>query len=263
VTLTPVRRAPETARLTRVNRHRAPSEQDHVFRLLFVCTGNICRSPFAEILTRHLLVGRLGGRLASEIEVASAGVQAVVGGQMHPDSRHELMPWGLDGPVAGRFTARQLRAEMVDDADLILGANPRHRSSVVECNPAGLPKTFGLREFVRLARAVDPAALPEQPVERAHALVELGRRQRGLLPPVDPGDDRVPDPMGGTADDHHRAATLIREAVSSIVDVIAPARPAVGPVRRAVPGPSHRSPDRGVPSGTPARRPPPPSFHTG
>jgi protein-tyrosine phosphatase len=253
-----------------VNRHRAPGEQDHAFRLLFVCTGNICRSPFAEILTRHLLIGRLGGRLAAQIEVGSAGVQAVVGAQMHPDSRHELMPWGLDGPVAGRFTARQLRSTMVEESDLILGANPRHRSSVVERSPEGLPKTFGLREFARLAKAVDASALPEHPVQRAHALVDLGRRQRGLLPPVDPDDDRVPDPMGGTADDHHRAAVLIREAVSSIVDLIAPARPAVGPVRRPVARPeparrSHRPPDEAGPTArpTPARRPPPPSFHTG
>lgn len=262
MTLTPMRPAPETARLDRVNRHRAPREQDRVFRLLFVCTGNICRSPFAEILTRHLLIGRLGGRLASEIEISSAGVQAVAGAQIHPDSRHELMPWGLDGPVAGRFVARQLRAGMVDDADLILGASPRHRSSVVECNPAGLPRAFGLREFVRLAQAVDPAALPDHPVQRAHALVELGRRQRGMLPPVDPADDRVPDPIGGSADDHHRAATLIREAVSSIVDLVAPARAAVGPVRTPVRRPAPVRPrGGGVPA--PVHRPAPPSSHTG
>ncbi len=169
-----------------------------MFRLLFVCTGNICRSPFAEILTRHLLIGRLGGREAAAFEVGSAGVQAVVDGGMHPDSRDELSPWGLDRAVAGRFAARQLRSVMVEDADLILGATPRHRSSVVERNPAGLPKTFSLREFARLARAVDAAALPEHPVRRAHALVDLARRQRGLLPPVEPDDDKVPDPMGGT-----------------------------------------------------------------
>ena len=45
------------------------------FRILIVCTGNICRSPAAEILTRHLLIGRLGGRAASSFRVSSAGVR--------------------------------------------------------------------------------------------------------------------------------------------------------------------------------------------
>jgi Low molecular weight phosphotyrosine protein phosphatase len=72
-----------------VGRHRADERTD-TFRLLFVCTGNICRSPFAEILTRHLLRGRLGGRAAAAFDVSSAGVAAVVGSAMHPDSRAEL-----------------------------------------------------------------------------------------------------------------------------------------------------------------------------
>lgn len=204
-----------------------------VFRLMFVCTGNICRSPFAEILTRHLLVGRLGGTLASRFAISSSGVQAVVDGDMHPDSRSELEPWGLHRAAADRFTARRLRSAMVSDADLVLGATPRHRSSVVERNPEGLPKTFSMREFARLARAVDPEQLPGgDAIERAHVLVDLARRKRGLVPPVPPEEDAVPDPMGGAQEDHHRAAVLIREAVSTFVDVVAPARPAVGPVRR-------------------------------
>src|SRR5687768_4984698 len=102
------------------------------FRMLFVCTGNICRSPFAEILTRHLLVGRLGGRIASEFELSSAGVQAVVGAQMHEFSRRELAPWRLDGAASERFVARQLRSAMVGEVDLVLGVNTRHRSAVIE-----------------------------------------------------------------------------------------------------------------------------------
>ena len=45
----------------------------------------------------------------------------------------------------------------------MLGATPRHRSAVVERLPAALPITFSLREFARLAEAVDPAALPDAP----------------------------------------------------------------------------------------------------
>jgi hypothetical protein len=53
-----------------VARHRRKETE---FRVLYVCTGNICRSPFAEILTRHLLTGRLGGQAAAAFDVSSAG----------------------------------------------------------------------------------------------------------------------------------------------------------------------------------------------
>src|SRR4051812_49795210 len=89
-------------------------KQASTFRVLFVCTGNICRSPFAEILTRHLLRGQLGGRDADAFDVSSAGVAAVVGSAMHPDSRAELAPWNLDGAMSERFVARQLHPDMIE-----------------------------------------------------------------------------------------------------------------------------------------------------
>ncbi|MGQ0576498.1 MAG: arsenate-mycothiol transferase ArsC [Pseudonocardia sp.] len=206
-----------------MGRHRAV--EDGVFRLLFVCTGNICRSPFAEILTRHLLVGRLGGRRAASFDVRSAGVQAVVGAPMHPDSRAALARWGLHGPASGGFVARLLEPAMVGESDLVLGASPRHRSAAVECNPTGLGVAFGVREFARLAARVDQRLLPAEPVDRAHALVDLVRHGRGLAPPAPPEADRVPDPMGRPAAAHLEAAALLTGAVRVIVDVIAPPRP--------------------------------------
>jgi protein-tyrosine phosphatase len=192
------------------------------FSILFVCTGNICRSPFAEILTRHLLVGRLGGRAAAAFAISSAGVQAVVGAPMFDATRRELAPWRLDGMAAEHFRARQLRSSMVREVDLVLGLNVRHRSAVVEREPAALASTFALREFARLAAGARRAELPDEPVARAHALVELARSRRGLAPPTLPQADTVTDPMGGPQAAHHAAALLIREAVGIIVDAIAP-----------------------------------------
>ncbi|MCW0212413.1 MAG: hypothetical protein OJJ54_03565 [Pseudonocardia sp.] len=204
-----------------MGRHR---QRVDTFRLMYVCTGNICRSPVAEIMTRHLLVGRLGGRLASRFEVSSSGVGAVVDSQMHPDTRDELAPWGLDGVIAGRFRARQLRSAMVRESDLVLGANLRHRSAVVERAPEGLRTAFSLREFALLAEAVDPDVLPADPVLRAHELVEQARFKRGLVP-MDPEDLAIPDPMGRSQKAHHDAVMLIVDAVARIVNVmVAPGR---------------------------------------
>jgi protein-tyrosine phosphatase len=204
-----------------MRRHRRPPTG---FGLLFVCTGNICRSPFAEILTRHLLAERLGAPAAAGFAVASAGVGAVVGAPMHEFSRRELAAWRLDGAAADGFLARQLDSAVLAGVDLVLGVNTRHRATIVEREPAALARTFSLREFARLAAAVEPALLPDEPVARAHALVEQVRARRGLTPPVGPDADRVPDPMGGPPAAHHAAAVLIREAVETIVDVLAPRR---------------------------------------
>lgn len=194
------------------------------FRLLFVCTGNICRSPAAEIMTRHLLIGGLGGRLAGRFDVSSAGVGAVVGEMMHPDTRDELSPWGLDGLIAGEFRARQLRSSMVRRADLVLGANIRHRSAIVEREPAGLKNTFALREFAALADAVDERMLPDDdPVKRAFELVEQARMKRGLVQ-LDPEDLMIPDPMGRPQKAHHDAVMLVTDAVYRIVQKIVPPR---------------------------------------
>src|SRR5882762_10224905 len=98
------------------------------FRVLFVCTGNICRSPFAETLARHLLDQALGAA-ATGFEIASAGVDAVVGGPMYPDTRAALAPWNLC-EAADVFLARQLTQADLAGADLIVGATPGHRSAV-------------------------------------------------------------------------------------------------------------------------------------
>jgi protein-tyrosine phosphatase len=195
---------------------RPGQSDDQTFRVLFVCTGNMCRSPFAEILTRHIL----GVRAVPGFEVASAGVGAVVGAQIHPATRDELAPWGLQGVAADRFVARQLRSSMVESAHLVLGATGRHRSAVVEHSPSGRATTFSIREFARLAAAVDPDELPEPPVERAMALVAAAHRRRATAEPSDPMADAVPDPIGGPQAAHHSAAVLIAEAVQTIVDVI-------------------------------------------
>ncbi|WP_165922464.1 hypothetical protein [Pseudonocardia endophytica] len=194
---------------------------DETFRLLYVCTGNVCRSPGAEILTRHLLRGRLGGREAARIEVASAGVRAVVGAPMHPESRAALEPWALDTDHwSGDFRARQLSAGIVRDADLVLTASRKHRSTVLTEFPEMLGVTFSLVEFARLVSAVDATMLPPDLVKRARAAVDAARAQRGLVPAD--GDDRIPDPIGGEPQDYRNATAMTFRAVVDVLDVIAP-----------------------------------------
>jgi len=228
------------------------------FRLLFVCTGNICRSPYARFHTRLLLEMRLGPRWASWFDVASGGTGAVVGAEMHPLSRAQLGPLATHPDVAA-FRARQLPARDVELADLVLTVSRSHRSAVLELEPRALRSTFTLPEFARLLGSMDAAAhaaLPVDPRDRAHALVAAALAQRGQGAPVDPEDDAIPDPVQGGVDDHAESARRIHAAVRPLVDAIGaaipwPARP--GPPRR--PGPPGPPPMR--PAGPPLRPGPP------
>ncbi|WP_433783216.1 hypothetical protein ACQPX6_24740 [Actinomycetospora sp. CA-101289] len=225
------------------------------FRLLFVCTGNICRSPYALFHARLLLETRLGPRWASWFDVASGGTGAVVGSEMHPLSRAQLGPLATHPDVAA-FRGRQLPARDVELADLVLTVSRSHRSAVLELEPRALRSTFTLPEFARLLGSMDPAAhaaLPADPRDRAHALVAAALAQRGQGAPVDAEDDAIPDPVQGGVDDHAESARRIHAAVRPLVDAIGaavpwPARP--GPPRRPGPPP--------MPPGAPPLRPGPP-----
>lgn len=85
-------------------------------RILFVCLGNICRSPMAEFILKDL-VAQAG--LSREFLIASAATSAEeVGNGVYPPARRKLAQQGID--CAGK-TARQLTAADYDDYDLLIG----------------------------------------------------------------------------------------------------------------------------------------------
>lgn len=191
------------------------------FRVLFVCTGNICRSAYAEIVAGLLVRERLGPGAAAGLQFASAGVAAVVGAGIHPYTRAALAGWHPDDTEVDAFRARQLSRPMAENADLVLGATTQHRAAVVQLAPRALSRTFTLREYGRLVRGADRTGLPQDPAGRARALVGRSRAMRGIIRPATPDEDQIPDPIGRSAGAHHEAAALIGEAVATIVGVLA------------------------------------------
>jgi RpiB/LacA/LacB family sugar-phosphate isomerase len=105
--------------------------------ILFICTGNICRSPMAEGLFRHATKGR-GYR------VLSAGVGAVDG---LPPSAHSVRALKEIGIDISSQRSRVLTAELVREADYIFGMTHSHVESVNILFPQATEKTFLLREF--------------------------------------------------------------------------------------------------------------------
>lgn len=85
-------------------------------KILFVCHGNICRSPMAEFLMKHLVAD--AGREA-EFEIASAATSAEeLGNPVYPPARRKMAEHGID--CKGK-TARQLTQRDYTYYDLIIG----------------------------------------------------------------------------------------------------------------------------------------------
>lgn len=89
------------------------------YNLLFVCTGNTCRSPMAAALARHAL----GQRGWSQVEVASAGTAALAGS---PASEEVPVVLEEKGVELGSHEAEELTPERVEWADLVLVMSPTH-----------------------------------------------------------------------------------------------------------------------------------------
>ena len=138
----------------------APDVPTAVFRILAVCTANICRSPMVEYLLRSSLAASADRLDGVRFEVSSAGVRGWDGSPMDPPAAEELRRLGGD---PSRFVARSFGAALGERADLILTATTDHRSLVLQEVPQALRRTFTLLEFARLVSAVDGSTAGEGP----------------------------------------------------------------------------------------------------
>jgi protein-tyrosine phosphatase len=186
-------------------------------RILFVCTGNLCRSPVAERLAvawaRDLL--RESPELAS-VEIGSAGIDAPPGRAMDARSAEALVAMG--GVPTG-FRSRLFERSMAEEADLVLTMSRRQRREVLEKYPRGLRRTFTLLEAAALLQLADVRGLQLLPVcERARELglrLDAARHRRATRE-----TDDVIDPIGRSAAVHANAAATIAAALRPLADVL-------------------------------------------
>ncbi len=106
--------------------------------ILFVCTGNICRSPMAEGLFRKATQGR------NDYRAMSAGLGAAVG---LPPSEHAVQAMREVGVDISSLRSRPLTADLVQQADFIFGMTHSHVDAITLLYPQAAEKTFLLREF--------------------------------------------------------------------------------------------------------------------
>ena len=179
-------------------------------RLLFVCTGNACRSPVAERLLRAWADG--AGR--SDVQVSSAGLAARPGSPMDGKAAGALRRLGGD-PTG--FAARSFSEAIAQDADLVLTMTRTQRTEVLKATPRALRRTFTLLEAAALLELADLADLPEGP-ERAREVALRLDAARGRRATTEADD--LADPIGQSSATHRQVARHIAEALRPLAGVL-------------------------------------------
>lgn len=202
-------------------------EVSNNFSILLVCTGNVCRSPVAQLLLSSWLNARegpgsgegLGSGEAPGIVVASAGTRALAGHPLEPHAA-ALLPERIS---TGGFRARQLTPHMVREADVVLCLDRQTRSETVGMLPSALKRVFALREFGRMLRLIErgPAAEAspqEGPAEHWRKLVAAAPSVRPRAIASHEEDDDVSDPYGRSAHHYGEMMRQMEPALAAIWD---------------------------------------------
>lgn len=135
--------------------------------ILFVCTGNTCRSPMAAGILKDLL--KKSEHSSKDIEVKSAGISVIQKGQANPKSIKVTKDMDID---ISNHTTKALTEKLVDKADLILTMTQSHKQQILIVQPQARDKVFTLLEFIREEGSVenidiyDPFGLPEDEYEK-------------------------------------------------------------------------------------------------
>jgi protein-tyrosine phosphatase len=178
-----------------------------VVTFLFVCTGNICRSPLADMF----MSDRSRQLLGSAVRVQSAGIAA--GQWVSPEALDTAREKGLDG---GALRPTQVTPEMLRGADLVVTMTSDHSAEVLDLAPDVAEKTFTLKELVGLVGSVPK---PEPSIERESVLAriaEVHRRRASRVAGNGPPEG-IRDPLGLPMSVYREVAAEIEAGVDDLV----------------------------------------------
>lgn len=183
---------------------------DGVFRLMFVCTANRCRSPMAQLLATEFL-----DRRGVDSVVVSCGVMEG-GSAASPGAVRAMARRGLN---LSTHLSHQMDSHTVEAATLILTMERRHLASVAELSMPAVERAFTLSELGDLAAIVGPrrdGVSVRAWIAQANAM----RLPTSVL--TMSSDSDIEDPMGGPSRGYRKTADQIDELIGLVLGSLFP-----------------------------------------
>lgn len=124
-------------------------------RILFVCSGNTCRSPMAEVLLRKELQAYSAKQLQNLLEIRSAGIMAGAGSPASPEAIKVMAEQGMD---LSQHRSQRLNEHLLQWADLVLTMTESHRQYIISEYANQSDKVHTLAQFsgIKHIDIVDP-----------------------------------------------------------------------------------------------------------
>ncbi len=156
---------------------------DKIKSILFVCTGNSCRSIMAEGLMKKYLK-ELG---KDYIEVRSAGISALAG---FPPTQETIDVMKQENVDVSSFYSKKATEDLIKNSDVILVMEKMHKDFIDKIAPEAASRTYLLREF-------------------------QASRDKARL-----GNHNIPDPIGKPMDYYKLSFQLIKEQIERIAKLL-------------------------------------------
>jgi len=144
--------------------------------ILFVCTGNTCRSAMAEAMLKKMLVEKN----LPNLQVKSCGVGASAQFLVPEIVKKLMLEENID---ISKHKAQALAQEAVEDTDLILVMENRHREEIIKKFPQAKDKIFLLKEYVEKGQIQEEAKSPA-PLQRYGVNSEQRAKDLGIYDPI-------------------------------------------------------------------------------